>query len=328
MPTYPIVTQAGLVMPGASGYALPKASLKPIIKTPMEPWADYHWVFGSGNPTFVDLVQGAQLQRNFLLTLVGGAGYEANGTFTMSNGGSGVWFSTGGAISSAYVTSRGTLITADSPAMPTVTINTTQGSGGNITVSLAPAPTQNAKSIVTTGSSGVAAGLLTPIPDASSDTVCIVAKITTGSSMMVMGTLNSSGGYAGYGAAIFQGGSLSYSLTTRTKTADVLGAPAGAANGNFVFIGMSHKADGSRTAFIGGPTPVPIAALANQVKTLPSALPPLLHGIGNCYYPTFATQIEAVEYFHVPGYCTTADFADLYARCKNDRMSALGIALL
>jgi hypothetical protein len=158
--------------------------------------------------------------------------------------------------------------------------------------------------------SGCAAhqGLITPITETADETIGIVLNIRKSGANIrpLCGTLVFSGAYTAYGSGpfIITPATGVYTLSTREPANLAMGAPAGAAGAagaQYVFLAYSHKADGTRIAYWGGPAAT-VYNNAGAAKTLPAATSALKHAIGNGFYSSasFSLATEVAEYFYIP----------------------------
>jgi len=323
----PLAIQAGLVMPGASAYALAAASLTPVVTLPYEPLATYDWVFGTDYADLSDLVAGAKLQQNVGLSITaGGAGYEASGPLAFSGGGAtaqatGIWFATGGAITGAYLTSPG----AGYTSAPAVAAVSSAGTGATITAALGGTGALGTSSIVLPAT--VKTGLITPATETADQTVCAVVRVNksapSSNAGILFGTLFNGtlpGGVSPGSGLFLQGataGVPGYCATTRPGSAAAVSAPAGVADGAFAFVAMSEAAGGGRIVYWGGPASTTYTA--TQAKTMLAAPPKI--GLGQVYYNQTGYAQEIAELIYIPRSTTVADLDAIYARSKA-RMAA------
>lgn len=324
MPIYPTVSQAGIVMPGASAHALALADLSPVLANPsVEPFASHHILFGADNVAMVDGVTGQAAQRNIIITIgAGGAGYEASGplAFAGFNGSVppvGLWFATNGAVTSAIITSPGVGNTVAGAA----TATTATGTGATFNVAIGSAPVVNAASVATAG--GGYNGLMLPSVDSIDETLIVVHRRVSSNMQMVVGTLSNQAPYAtAYGAQLL--GQATYTLTTRPGAGASVAAPG--ATGDWLFAAISHRATGDRLVFYGGAAPTTYTPAA-QIKGVPAA--PVRHAIGNCYFydNAYRFAVEVAEYIRIPRGCSAVDLAVIYARSKA-RLAARGVVVL
>ncbi|MGC5795900.1 hypothetical protein [Sphingomonas sp. NFX23] len=329
MPSAPIAIQAGLVMPGASAYALTAASLTPVITLPYEQLASYNWVFGTDSSDLSDLISGAKLQQNIALALNGnnGSGYEASGVLEFTGGGAttqatGMWFATAGAISGVYIISPG----AGYVTAPTVKAITSSGTGAVVTATLGGSGALGTSSIVLSAASGT--GLITPVTESRDQTLCAVIKVNKSSSgagnpSPVFGTLfagSSPSGLSGGSGLFLQGTNATipgYVATTRPGSAIAASAPAGVADGGYAFVAMSEATAGDRLVYWGGPAPTTYTA--KQAKNM-LATPPKI-AIGQGYYAGTGFGLEIAELICIPRSTTASELDAVYARSKA-RMAA------
>jgi hypothetical protein len=164
-------------------------------------------------------------------------------------------------------------------------------------------------------------GLITPITETADETIGIVLNIRkSGANIRTLcGTLVFSGAYTVYGSGpfIITPATGVYTLSTRGPGNLEMGAPAGAADAQYVFLAYSHKADGTRIAYWGGPAAT-VYNSAGAAKTLPAATSALKHAIGNEYYSSasFYLATEVAKYFYIPRATTQAEMDTAYARAK------------
>ena len=324
----PIAIQAGLVMPGASAYALGAANLSPVITLPYEYRASHHWIFGTDYSDYTDLIAGEQLQPKPHVAITGGgSGYEATGALVFSGGGAseqatGIWFAPAGAITGCYITSPGKGYTS----APTVVAATSTGSGATFNSAFIGSNTLDINSVTTPATAY--SGLITPITDAADQTLCAVLKVNkdgAGSNLSTIfgttfqGTTNLGGTAAG--AGIFQqgnGAGLSpYSTRLQPGAVSSTAAPAGASDGDYVFLALSMAAAGTWLTYWGGPSTT--VYTASQVRTM-LATPPKI-ALGQSYYGTDGYAQEFAEFFYIPSAMTEGELDSIYAASKA-RMAA------
>jgi len=325
----PLVIQAGITMPGASAYALSPADLSPVVTPPFEPLASYDWMFGADYGDLSDAISGAKLQQDIGLSVTtAGSGYETSGALVFSGGGAttqatGLWFSTGGAITGVYITSPG----AGYVSAPTVTAATSSGTGAVITPTLGGVGSLGSNSIILPTGGGK--GLLTPVSDSQDQTMCAVIKVNknpTGSGIgVVFGTLftnsNPTGG-VNAGSGLFLQGSVGYQTTIRPGGGSVTDEPTGISDGAFAFVALSEAPAGSIITYWGGPAPT--VYTKTQVKTV-APVPPKL-ALGQGYYLNTGFSLEVAEFMIIPRATTQAELGVVYARSKA-RMAERGIAV-
>ena len=114
--------------------------------------------------------------------------------------------------------------------------------------------------------------------------------------------------------------STGYSMLTRPGSNVAAAAPSSVSDGQFMFVSMVHKSDGTRYTYFGGSGGHTIITPANQLKGI--APTPLKYAVGNGYYPGgFFGPVEVAEFIHIPYSVTLATLDAIYARSAA-RMSA------
>jgi len=307
------VIKLNVTIPGASSYPADASLLSPMINLPYEPEAAGHWFFGSDNPSNLDLVADQPLTRALFGSASGGTGYPVSSKVALvfsggtGSGAAGFAITNGSGVPTAIViTSHGSYTVA-----PTATISTAGGgSGATVTITLALAPTVGAGAL--TLGSGFN-GLVTPFTVSANVTVMAVfQRHGSGTPAIIIDEGSQIGRNFNANLYVTSTGAV-YTVQTNGSSASVA-APAGAATGDSIFVGLSHSSVSGRVLQWGGGS----AYTSSTPMALDApALPQI--GIGNPNFGnsagySFPTTLNSL--IVIPRGLSAAEMLAVYSREK------------